>query len=336
MGHAIVLRCTFAFARHDLRLRSAFLLLPLVVLVSMVQAQTGTATSLVVSPSTSPLAAKVAVTLTATVLVGATPVRVGQVTFCNTTGTTCPNRIIVGMAQLTSTGTAVLKLVPGGGTHNFKAFFAGTPGGSPVYAASSSASQALTVLPPSPPAPSSATITSSGVQSNYTLTATVSGFASVPLTGSVSFFDTTNGNFPLGTATLGASTSIAGFTYGPTSPINIGGNFPFYVANGDFNGDGIQDLAVERANGTVTILLGNGNGGFTAASGNPLSTGATYAYIALGDFNDDGILDMALSSQSTNDVRIFLGDGTGHFSAFTGPAVTSPLEYARGTSMATA
>ena len=317
------MRCASASVWQNFYLRNALLLLPLVLLVSMAQAQTATTTSLVVSPSTSPLAAKVAVTLTATVLAGATPVRVGQVTFCNTTGTTCPNRFIVGMAQLTNAGTAVLKLVPGGGIHNFKAFFAGTPGGSPVYAASGSASQAQTVLPPSPPAPSSATITSSGVQSNYTLTATVSGFSSIPLTGSVSFFDTTNGNLPLGTATLGASTSTAGFTYGPTSPINIGGNFPFYVANGDFNGDGIQDLAVERANGTVTILLGNGNGGFTAASGNPLSTGATYAYIALGDFNDDGILDMALSSQSTNDVRIFLGDGTGHFSAFTGSVISS-------------
>ena len=330
MSLATVMRFASASVRQNFRLRSAFLLLPLVLLVSMVQAQTATTTSLVVSPSTSPLAAKVAVTLTATVVAGATPVRVGQVTFCNTTGTTCPNRSVVGMAQLTSAGTAVLKLVPGGGIHNFKAFFAGTPGGSPVYAASSSASQALTVSPPSPPAPSSAVITSSGVQSNYTLTATVSGFASIPLTGSVSFFDTTNGNFLLGTATLGASTSAAGFTYGPTSPINIGGNFPFYVANGDFNGDGIQDLAVERANGTVTILLGDGNGGFTPASGAPLSTGATYAYVAVGDYNDDGILDLALSSQSTNDVRIFLGDGTGHFSAFTGSVISTGGTFPTG------
>jgi hypothetical protein len=289
------------------------------------QAQTATTTTLTVSPSTSPLAARTAVTLTATVSAGATTLHVGQVTFCNTAGTTCPNRSILGLAQLTSAGKAVLKLVPGGGVHNYKAFFAGTPGGTTVYAASSSASQAQTVSPPSPPAPSSVVITSSGVQSNYTLTASVSGFSSVPLTGNVSFFDTTNGNLPLGTATLGASTSTAGFTYGPTSPINIGGNFPFYVGNGDFNGDGIQDLAVERANGTVTILLGNGTGGFTAASGAPLSSGATYAYIALGDFNDDGILDMALSSQSTNDVRIFLGDGTGHFSAFTGSVISTPM-----------
>ena len=301
--------------------RVGTLLLAVLFANSYVHSQTATTTTLVMSPSTSPVPARAAVTLTATVSAGATPIHPGQVTFCDTTAAICPNRAIRGTAQLTSAGTAVLRLVPGGGSHNFKAFFAGTPGGTPPYSPSSSPPQALTVLAPAPPVPSGTTISSSGAEGNYTLTATVAGFASIPLTGNVSFFDTTNSNLLLGTAPLGASTSTAGFTYGPTSPIDLGGNFPFFVATGDFNGDGIQDLAVQRGDGSVNVLLGDGSGGFNPASGPPLSTGAGKAYVALGDFNGDGILDLALSSQDTDDVRIFLGDGTGHFSAFSGSVI---------------
>ena len=50
--------------------------------------------------------------------------------------------------------------------------------------------------------------------------------------------------------------------------------FPESVAAGDFNGDGKLDLAVTRwFSNTVTILLGNGDGTFTAATTSP-ATGA--------------------------------------------------------------
>src|SRR3954453_23958451 len=93
---------------------------------------TATTTRLVVSPSTSPVASKTVVTLTATVVAGATPVHPGMVTFCDTSlttvprGATCASLAVMGTAQLTSTGTAVLKLVPGPGNHSYSAIFAGT------------------------------------------------------------------------------------------------------------------------------------------------------------------------------------------------------------------
>ena len=57
------------------------------------------------------------------------------------------------------------------------------------------------------------------------------------------------------------------------SPIAVG-THPNSVAVGDFNGDGIQDVAIANLNSNnVTVLLGNGSGGFSAATGSPFATG---------------------------------------------------------------
>ena len=56
------------------------------------------------------------------------------------------------------------------------------------------------------------------------------------------------------------------FGNAPGSPIGVG-YYPVSVAVGDFNGDGKPDLAVANyGNYYVTILLGNGDGTFTAAA----------------------------------------------------------------------
>ncbi len=53
------------------------------------------------------------------------------------------------------------------------------------------------------------------------------------------------------------------FREAPGSPIAVGAN-PDSVAVGDFNSDGIADLAVTNSGATtVSILLGDGSGGFT-------------------------------------------------------------------------
>src|SRR5277367_5752372 len=46
-----------------------------------------------------------------------------------------------------------------------------------------------------------------------------------------------------------------------TYPVGNGNN-PVSVASADFNGDGKQDIVTENANGTISVLLGNGNGTF--------------------------------------------------------------------------
>jgi len=82
---------------------------------------------------------------------------------------------------------------------------------------------------------------------------------------------------------------------------------------GDFNGDGIPDLAVLQPNGVV-ILLGKGDGTSTtgttvAIPSNPWSTGE----MALGDFDGDGNLDIAVLTYVNAAVDILLGNGDGTF-----------------------
>ncbi len=87
------------------------------------------------------------------------------------------------------------------------------------------------------------------------------------------------------------------------------------LAVGDFNGDGIPDLAGTSYNkqnftGTFSLLLGNGDGTFTDASDNSLP--AVPASLMTGDFNGDGKLDVAVADQASG-VYVFLGNGDGTF-----------------------
>jgi hypothetical protein len=111
------------------------------------------------------------------------------------------------------------------------------------------------------------------------------------------------------------------FAPAPGSPIAVGSS-PFGIAVGDFNGDGKPDLAVANAGaGTVSILLGNGNGTFTAAPGSPVTAGSGPRGIAVGDFNGDGKSDLVVADSSGDAVAVLLGDGSGAFT----PAPGSPF-----------
>jgi len=92
------------------------------------------------------------------------------------------------------------------------------------------------------------------------------------------------------------------------------------LASGDFNGDGTPDLVVVNNGvnqfGTISILLGDGQGGFLAPVSYSVG-GSTPVWPVVADFNGDGNLDIAVSVTTTNSVAVLLGKGDGTF----GPAV---------------
>ena len=86
------------------------------------------------------------------------------------------------------------------------------------------------------------------------------------------------------------------------------------MAVGDFNGDGRLDLAVANPEGgTVSILLGQGDGSFLAAP--DVAVGSAPEPVAVGDFNGDGRLDLAVVNFFSHTVSILLGQGDGSFLA---------------------
>ncbi|MDQ2785921.1 MAG: VCBS repeat-containing protein, partial [Chloroflexota bacterium] len=123
-----------------------------------------------------------------------------------------------------------------------------------------------------------------------------------------------------------------GFTNVPGSPFAVGGT-PTYIVVGDFNGDSKPDLAITNATGnTVSVLLGNGSGGFTNAPGSPFAVVRFPDRIAVGDFNGDGKPDLAVTHPNDNVVSVLLGNGSGGFTNAPGSpfAVSSPDGIAVG------
>ncbi|WP_263359897.1 FG-GAP-like repeat-containing protein [Acidicapsa ligni] len=256
------------------------------------------------------------VTLTATVKSGTAALTTGQVNFCDASATYCTDVHLLGAAQLTSAGSAIVKLRPGIGTHSYRAMFVGTN----TESASSSGDSPLTVTGAHVSYPSTTTIAEAGSWGHYTLTASVTEMGGKPApTGTASFLDTGNGNAVLATANFGAGTPGLNWLNLLTP---IVGSEPEAVAVGDFNGDGIPDLATCDFGGTtVTILLGKGDGTFSVTA-NRLTVPSP-GYIVAADFNGDGKLDLAVTSYSNaTTLSIFLGNGDSTFKAVaTGPAV---------------
>jgi hypothetical protein len=227
------------------------------------------------------------------------PVSPGLVTFCDATAKHCEGPSILGTAQVTAAGTATLKRILSYGTHSIKAVYAGTT----TYASSSSASQAVTLTG----AQTFATISASGKAGNYTLTATVTGDAGFPLSGKVSFFDKTNNNLPPGSATLGASKIVFNNNGRIIYPTN--GTIPIALATGDFNGDGVPDLAIANSNSNTVEIQS-----IVGGESNLLPmTNYTPQALAVADFNNDGKPDLAVAYENSNGVQILLGQGNLQF-----------------------
>lgn len=117
----------------------------------------------------------------------------------------------------------------------------------------------------------------------------------------------------------------ATFTESTGSPIAVGKS-PVAIATGDLNNDSHPDLAVvNQTDNTVSVLLGKGDGTFTAATNSPLATGQAPTAVTIADFNADGNADIAVTDPQTDSVSVFLGLSQGLFApAFELPVGTNP------------
>lgn len=109
-------------------------------------------------------------------------------------------------------------------------------------------------------------------------------------------------------------------------PVPLRTVLPWFVAVADVNGDRKPDLvATHTERNEMTVLIGDGKGGFTEATDSPFDLGQGAWHLAVADLNKDGKADVAAAAG--DGVLVLLGDGRGGFQ----PAPGSPFATGKGT-----
>ena len=119
------------------------------------------------------------------------------------------------------------------------------------------------------------------------------------------------------------------FTNAPGSPFSARapGKRPHThaLAAAHVNRDGKLDLiTANNEDGDISVLLGDGKGGFTRARGSPFPCGPSPYPVALADVNGDSNLDIVVpnTAPGPTTITVLLGDGGGEFRA----AARSPFK----------
>ncbi len=94
------------------------------------------------------------------------------------------------------------------------------------------------------------------------------------------------------------------------------GTFPYAVAVGDLNRDGIPDIAVaNNGDDNVSVLMGDGDGQFSAPQDHTAGTGPDA--VAIGDLNGDGHADIVVANYGSENISVLAGNGLGGFAPAT-------------------
>lgn len=117
--------------------------------------------------------------------------------------------------------------------------------------------------------------------------------------------------------------------FGPRVDFPVGSS-PVGIVTTDFNSDGKADIAVANSESdNVSVLLGNGIGGFSATG--PFDVAAGPEALAAGDLNHDTRPDLVVAGALDDAVTVLLGNGNGTFEAEPDiPVGVSPLGIALG------
>jgi uncharacterized protein (TIGR03437 family) len=137
------------------------------------------------------------------------------------------------------------------------------------------------------------------------------------------------GNFSQDAGSVSILLGAANGTFA-TALRSSAGISPVSLAAADFNGDGRMDLVVANQGfsgnstiaadpGSVSLLLGNGQGSFAPAV--QLATGGGPRSILAGDFNSDQRPDVAVANRDAGTVSLLLNAGNGTFQ----PAVSTQV-----------
>jgi hypothetical protein len=122
-------------------------------------------------------------------------------------------------------------------------------------------------------------------------------------------------------------------TFQPAASYSSGGIHAESVAVADVNGDGKPDLVIANecatsancpvsVDGSVSVLLGNGNGTFQTAVAYDAG-GIDSTSVGVADVNGDGKVDLVVTNSLSNAVAVLLGNGNGTFQ--------NPIAYVDGT-----
>ncbi|MBV9211093.1 MAG: VCBS repeat-containing protein, partial [Acidobacteria bacterium] len=139
-------------------------------------------------------------------------------------------------------------------------------------------------------------------------------------------------NYSFATSNQRASILYGNGMGGFSAPVHFTvGIEPISITVADFNHDGKDDFATanynENMQGSVSVGLNNGAGGFTVSS---INVGLGTDYIVAGNFTNDSNIDLVAANGGSNNLTLLAGSGTGTFTPTTFTAGLLPTSIAVG------
>src|SRR5262249_29015014 len=183
--------------------------------------------------------------------------------------------------------------------------------GKPDIATANNAGNSITIIPNKSTGPGNFNV---GTPVTLTLPGGGRSVEPIEINGKLDLVAT---NFNNGMLSIFQNTSTPGnISFNSTpSTINLGtGSAPNAIAIGDFNNDGLPDIAASSFNtGNIYLLLNQGNGTFSGPTTIPVTGVSNTVDLIAGDFNGDGNTDLATVGSTTNNVAVLFGNGAGAF-----------------------